>query len=91
MTFILTLTLAFLIAAWNEMTFILTLTVTFLIAAWSTHLHVSTKDSKQVVYEGGNATLPCSVLGNAFNPFLNPIIWYKLSHDEEAQYQVCCT
>ena len=53
------------------------------------HLHISTKDSKQVVYGAGNVTLPCTVVGNEFNAFLNPIIWYKLSHDEETQYQVC--
>ncbi len=51
------------------------------------NLHISTKGSQILTRPGQNITLPCVAKGKNFDPFSNPVIWYKVADNGE-EFQV---
>ena len=51
-------------------------------------LHILTEDSHILTRSGQTLTLPCVAKGKNFDPFSNPVIWYKVAHNGE-EFQVC--
>ena len=51
-------------------------------------LQIDTKGIHEFAHVGDNLTLPCTILGGDYNPFLNPVIWYKLVPGRQKPVQI---
>ncbi len=60
----------------------------FNLAAISIDLKIVTKMVHEYVHSGDNLTLPCVTVGGSYNPFLHPVIWYKVVPGQQKPVQI---